>query len=58
MLTQEQAEKMTVSQAIEILTAMREMMRDQNGCPISDAYFALDKAIKTMQEIHKEDGHE
>lgn len=48
-MTQEQAEKMSATRAIEILTAMREMMCDPNGCPVSDAYFALDKAIEAMQ---------
>ena len=27
---------------------MRNMMCDQNGCPISDAVFALDKAIEAL----------
>ena len=45
-MTQEDAMNMSIEQAIEILVPMRDMMLDQNGCPISDAYFALDKVIK------------
>lgn len=47
-MTQEDAEKMSNQQAVNILKPLRDMMRDQHGCPISDAYFALDKAIKVL----------
>ena len=49
-MKQEDAMKMNNEQAIEILTPLRNMMIDQNGCPISDAVFALDKAIEALQE--------
>ena len=39
---------MSNEQAIQILIPMRNMMYDQNGCPISDAAFALDKAIEAL----------
>lgn len=45
---QDDAMNMNSEQAIHILTPMRDMMRDQYGCPISDAYFALDKAIDSL----------
>lgn len=48
MMTQEDAMNMSNEQAIQILIPMRNMMCDQNGCPISDAVFALDKAIKSL----------
>lgn len=48
MMTQEEAMNMSNEQAIQILIPMRNMMCDQNGCPISDAVFALDKAIKSL----------
>ena len=47
-MTQEDAMNMDNQQAINILQPLKEMMRDQNGCPISDAYFALDKAINAL----------
>ena len=47
-MTQEDAIKMDYRQAINILVPLRNMMRDQHGCPISDAYFALDKAINAL----------
>lgn len=47
-MTQEDAEKMSNQQAVNILKPLRDMMRDQHGCPISDAYFALDKAINAL----------
>ena len=47
-MTQEDAEKMSNQQAINILKPLRDMMRDQHGCPISEAYFALDKAINVL----------
>lgn len=48
MMTQEEAMDMSNEQAVQILIPMRNMMCDQNGCPISDAVFALDKAIKAL----------
>lgn len=48
MMTQEQAMNMSNEQAAQILIPMRNMMCDQNGCPISDAVFALDKAIESL----------
>lgn len=47
-MTQEDAERMDNEQAVAILKPLRDMMRDQYGCPISDAYFALDKAITAL----------
>ena len=51
-MTQEDAMNMDNKQAIQILEPLRKMMIDQNGCPISDAVFALDKAIKALSERH------
>lgn len=48
MMTQEEAMNMSNEQAVQILIPMRNMMCDQNGCPISDAVFALDKAIESL----------
>ena len=48
MMTQEEAMNMSNEQAAQILIPMRNMMCDQNGCPISDAVFALDKAIESL----------
>lgn len=48
MMTQEEAMNMSNEQAVRILIPMRNMMCDQNGCPISDAVFALDKAIGAL----------
>jgi hypothetical protein len=48
MMTQEEAMNMSNEQAIQILIPMRNMMCDQHGCPISDAVFALDKAIEAL----------
>ena len=47
-MTQADAEKMSNEQAVAILTLMAAMMCDQYGCPISDAYFALEKAIDVL----------
>lgn len=49
-MTQEDAERMGASQAIQILKPLRAMMLDQHGCPISDAYFALGKAIEALEQ--------
>ena len=49
-MTQEGAERMDASQAVQILKPLRAMMLDQYGCPISDAYFALDKAIEALKQ--------
>lgn len=48
MMTQEEAMNMSSEQAVQILIPMRNMMCDQHGCPISDAVFALDKAIEAL----------
>lgn len=48
MMTQEEAMNMSNEQAVQILIPMRNMMCDQNGCPISDAVLALDKAIEAL----------
>lgn len=48
-MTQEDAERMDASQAVQILKSLRAMMLDQYGCPISDAYFALGKAIEALE---------
>jgi len=48
MMTQEEVMNMSNEQAVKILIPMRNMMCDQNGCPISDAVFALDKAIEAL----------
>lgn len=45
---QEEEINMSNEQAAQILIPMRNMMCDQNGCPISDAVFALDKAIEAL----------
>lgn len=47
-LSQEDAMNMSDEQALKILKPMRDMMRDQHGCPISDAYFALERAIDAL----------
>lgn len=48
MMTQEEATNMSNEQAVQLLTSMKDMMYDQYGCPISDAVFALDKAIGAL----------
>lgn len=48
-MTQEDAMNMNNKQAIQILTPFCDMLRDQNGCPISDAYFAMKKAIEALK---------
>lgn len=49
-MTQEDAERMDASQAVQILKPLQAMMLDQYGCPISDAYFALGKAIEALKQ--------
>jgi len=49
-MTQEDAMNMSNEQAVAILKPLMNMMCDQNGCPISDAYFALDKAITALSQ--------
>lgn len=49
-MTQEDAERMDNEQAIAILKPLRDMMCDQYGCPISDAYFAVGKAIEALSQ--------
>ena len=44
---------MTRQEAIKILKPFRECMIDQHGCPISDAVYALDVAIKSLEEWDK-----
>ena len=48
-MTQEEAENMSNEQAVKVLTPYRDAMRDRNGCPTSEAYFALDMAIKALE---------
>lgn len=47
-MNQDEAMNMTNDQAVQILEPLRDMMRDQHGCPIGDAYFAIDKAIQAL----------
>ena len=47
---------MSNEQAISILKPMMNMMRDQHGCPISDACFALDKAVAALSEADSKRG--
>lgn len=47
-MVQEEAMDMSDEQAVQILIPMRNMMCDRYGCPISDAVFALDKAIEAL----------
>lgn len=47
-MDQEAAMKMSNEQAIQILKPFRDMMIDQNGCPISEVVFALDKALEAL----------
>ena len=47
-MTMEEAMNMSNEQAVQILIPMRNMMCDRYGCPISDAVFALDKAIEAL----------
>lgn len=54
-MMQDEAMSMSNEQAIQILKPMRDMMRDQRGCPISDAYFAVDKAIHALQTLSPND---
>lgn len=49
-MTQEDAMNMSNEQAIQILKPLREVMIDQHGCPVSDAVFALDKAIAALSQ--------
>ena len=48
-MTQEDAMNMSAEHAIQILKPMQMMMLDQHGCPISDAYFAIEKAIDALE---------
>lgn len=48
-MTQEDAMNMNNAQAIQILKPLQKMMIDQYGCPVSDAYFALGKAIESLK---------
>lgn len=55
-MTQEDAMNMSNEQAVAILKPLMNMMRDQYGCPISDAYFALDKAITALLQPQRMKG--
>jgi len=44
---------MSNERAIEILKPLQKMMCDQHGCPISDAYFAVEKAIRALERSEK-----
>lgn len=48
-LTQEDAMKMSNERAIYILKDYSDFMLDQNGCPTSEGYFAVQKAIKALE---------
>lgn len=50
-MTQNEAMNMSNEQAVQILKPMMDMMRDQHGCPISDAYFAIEKAIHALSTV-------
>ena len=41
---------MTKNEAIQILKPFRDCMVDQHGCPISDVVYALDVAIKALED--------
>jgi len=47
-VTQEKAMNMSNEQAIKLLQSMMLMMCDQHGCPVSDVYFALEKAVEAL----------
>ena len=49
-MTQEDAERMDASQAVQILKPLRTMMLDRYGCPISEVYLALGKAIEALEQ--------
>lgn len=53
-MTQEDAMNMSNEQAIQILKPLRDMMIDQHGCPVSNAVFALDKAIDALLQHQPE----
>ena len=55
-MTQEDAMNMSNEQAVAIIKPLMNMMRDQYGCPISDAYFALDKAITALLQPQRMKG--
>lgn len=55
-MTQEDAMNMSNEQAVAILKPLMNMMCDQYGCPISDAYFALDKAITALLQPQRMKG--
>ena len=55
-MTQEDAMNMDYKQAISIIVPMKNMMIDSNGCPISDAYFALSKAIEALTVVERQSG--
>lgn len=55
-MVQEEAMNMSNEQAVQILIPMRNMMCDRYGCPISDAVFALDKAIEALSAPHYDAG--
>lgn len=48
-MTQEDAVNMSNEQALQILKPLHDMLLDQYGCPISDAFFALGKAIEALK---------
>lgn len=49
-------ELMSREDAIKILKPFRDCMVDQNGCPISDVVFALDKAIEVLKQEERKQG--
>lgn len=52
-MTQEEAMNLSNEQAVEILKPLRDMMLDQHGCPISDAFFAIEKAVEALSAERK-----
>ena len=53
-MTQEDAMKMSNERAIYILKDYSNFMLDRNGCPTSEMYFAVQKAIKSLEKTTQE----
>ncbi len=52
-MTQEDAMNMSNERAIEILKPTQKMLLDQYGCPISELYFAVEKAIEALNTLNE-----
>ena len=52
-MTQEEAMNMSNEEAIQIIKPLMAMMLDQYGCPISEAYFALGKALEALEALER-----